>query len=699
MDSIYANGDPTKLSREGSGGTSKETMNTFSAQPGTSKHRAPAKMCRECQEVIQKVLRISASSQSSPAKHHETYTAVKLAAKNGCAVCSLFLRKFTIFQETEPQRNELSAWISGNKSSFTWRMSIPRSSGDPATPKATHEQDGDQDPKGRDCFNAVVQGILTTSQSKIRYYLKVYRLTKTFVHCIGLDYDSTPPNTRDALAICKWWFQNCCDTHSTCDPSPTSSVRASLAKPRFLSVSNGEFRLCSAEEVQSNSQYAALSHCWGSLKFTTLTKSNLDSFRNHIPPAALPKTFRNAVDICRYLGIPYLWIDSLCIIQDSEEDWAIQSALMAQIYGDCDLNIAATSAPNGSVGCFFDRPNQWLVQVSSISEGKTWTYDILPVPLVDAKDDLLATRGWVVQERYLSKRTLHFTSTQIFWECNGGSVCETCPHGYPDAGSTSTYRDFDRKRRYTVRSDWMGLLTLYLSTKLTKSSDRLIAMEGLTRTIQSISNDRYVAGMWVEWIDKQLAWFCHDFRPDPSAKAPSWSWASGSGEISGTLLGFSGESDYHKSTHIALYDIQVEYESQNTFRGVNSALIRLSCTHLFHALLQPSQDLSSTRYNVDFGVQRDFDDIYVNLDFVDASQRGQVIPVYVLVITETCGLFIQPTNRSNGQFIRIGSYMTLGHSYIEALSPKNCVGKLQPGIFSDIIVNKDSTKLYIIDLV
>ncbi|KAM0253650.1 hypothetical protein ACHAQJ_007162 [Trichoderma viride] len=480
--------------------------------------------------------------------------------------------------------------------------------GDLATPQAIHEHDGDQDPKGRDCFDAVIHAIRTTLPS--------------------FDYDSAPPNTRDALTVCKVWFQNCRDSHSTCDPSQTSSVKASLAKPRFILVSNGELRLCLGEEVPSNIQYAALSHCWGSLKFTTLMKSNLDSFRKHIPLAALPKTFQDTIDICRYLDIPYLWIDSLCIIQDSEEDWTIQSALMAQIYGDCDLNIAATSAPNGSVGCFFDRPNQWLVQVSSTLEDKTWTYDLLPVPLVDAKEDLLATRGWVVQERYLSKRTLHFTSTQVFWECDGGSVCETCPRGYPEAGSTSVYRDFDRKRRYTVRSDWMELLTRYSSTKLTKSSDLLIAIEGLTRTIQSISNDRYVAGMWVEWIDKQLAWYCHDFKPDPSAKAPSWSWASGVGKISGTLLGFSGsESDYQKSTHIALYDLQVEYESENTFRGVKSALLRLSCTYLFSALLQPSQDLSSTHYTVNFGVQQDFDDIYVNLDFVNASQKGQVIPV------------------------------------------------------------------------
>jgi hypothetical protein len=171
MDSIHhANSNPSTLPREGSGGSSMESMNDFSAQLGTSKYRAPVTMCAECQGIIQEILRISASAQSFPAKHHETYTAVKLAAQNGCAACSLFLRKFTTIQETEPRRSELSAWISGNKSSFTWRMSIPIMDGDPTTPEAAHEHDGDQNPKVRDCFNAVIQGILTTSQSKICYH-------------------------------------------------------------------------------------------------------------------------------------------------------------------------------------------------------------------------------------------------------------------------------------------------------------------------------------------------------------------------------------------------------------------------------------------------------------------------------------------------------------------------------------------------
>ncbi|PTB37062.1 hypothetical protein M441DRAFT_149454, partial [Trichoderma asperellum CBS 433.97] len=84
----------------------------------------------------------------------------------------------------------------------------------------------------------------------------------------------------------------------------------------------------------------------------------------------LPKTFQDTINICEWLGASYFWVDSSSIIQDSKEDQTIPSALMTQIYGNCNLTIAATSATNGSVGCFCDRLN---AQVLSISEARIRT--------------------------------------------------------------------------------------------------------------------------------------------------------------------------------------------------------------------------------------------------------------------------------------------------------------------------------------
>ena len=91
---------------------------------------------------------------------------------------------------------------------------------------------------------------------------------------------------------------------------------------RLIDVSDEQPKLCLSENIEPDTSYVALSHCWGSLDFLTLKKSNIKIFQNQIPDLALTKTFRDAVHITQYLGFRYLWIDSLCIIQDDTADWA-----------------------------------------------------------------------------------------------------------------------------------------------------------------------------------------------------------------------------------------------------------------------------------------------------------------------------------------------------------------------------------------
>ena len=105
--------------------------------------------------------------------------------------------------------------------------------------------------------------------------LVVSRLTWT-----ALCYDSPEPTTSDALPLCKKWLQNCLTTHKSCRPSkwplPTSLVN----------IGGDEPRLCLSSEL-NECPYATLSHCWGSLRFTTLTNENIDQFRRKIPSTAM----------------------------------------------------------------------------------------------------------------------------------------------------------------------------------------------------------------------------------------------------------------------------------------------------------------------------------------------------------------------------------------------------------------------------
>ena len=127
---------------------------------------------------------------------------------------------------------------------------------------------------------------------------------------------------------------------------------------RLIAVNESPIHLVTLGESRAIPRYATLSHSWGKQEFLTLTKALLDSFMVEIPITELTKTFQDAIFITRRLGFDYLWIDSLCIIQDSVEDWEAESFLMSNVYGGSTLNIAAASAIDGSKGCFPELPPQ-----------------------------------------------------------------------------------------------------------------------------------------------------------------------------------------------------------------------------------------------------------------------------------------------------------------------------------------------------
>ncbi|ORY18391.1 heterokaryon incompatibility protein-domain-containing protein [Clohesyomyces aquaticus] len=158
--------------------------------------------------------------------------------------------------------------------------------------------------------------------------------------------------------------------------------------------------------------YLCLSHCWGPNKFLRTTKSSIRQFGEDIPWSSLTKTFQDAIHLTFRLGFKYIWIDSLCIIQDSIDDWRHEGSKMSSIYSNSFLTIAASRAFEGSQGlhCEQDAP---LVPKSKSIQNSTgedfniyWrnvksgiNHNISRLPLLQ--------RGWVLQERILSPRMLH----------------------------------------------------------------------------------------------------------------------------------------------------------------------------------------------------------------------------------------------------------------------------------------------------
>ena len=275
----------------------------------------------------------------------------------------------------------------------------------------------------------------------------------------------------------------------------------------------------------------------------------------------LPKTFQEAIAITRRLNQQFLWIDSLCIIQDSASDWQVESATMEFVYRFSLLNIAATASSNGTEGCFRER-NPLLAQICIVenvewtwSSGKHYLYNSMFWSM-GMKYAPLNNRAWAVQERVLAPRILHFGENQLYWECNQKDACETFPASlpqrmiqeYPRFKSQQSAYDGTRLRCFS--EDWLGLLKHdkslnsydswsnivleYTRCDLTMGSDKLVAISGVVQMIRRMLKDEYLAGLWRKWLPYHLLWYKEkpaDTGRSVIYRAPTWSWASVDGEV------------------------------------------------------------------------------------------------------------------------------------------------------------------------
>lgn len=226
----------------------------------------------------------------------------------------------------------------------------------------------------------------------------------------------------------------CSGGHAICPPV----VKSPFPK-RILALekrSGPEPLVKVVEKDSAQGIYATLSHCWGSELPCVMTVGNRINRLRGIPWVELPQTFQDAIQYCLELGIFYLWIDALCILQDDREDWQIESAKMADIYQNSYLTLAATSSDNGSTGCFskqsmaYQHDERQLEvqstagQVYQILVRQQLSHWVVPATSLSKRENPLLSRGWAFQERVLSPRVLHFCKQELVWECGQDTVCE-----------------------------------------------------------------------------------------------------------------------------------------------------------------------------------------------------------------------------------------------------------------------------------
>lgn len=170
-----------------------------------------------------------------------------------------------------------------------------------------------------------------------------------------------------------------------------------------------------------------------------------------IPRHELPQKFCDAIDFARALGYSHIWIDSLCIIQDSDQDWEEQSSLVGDGYSNAYLNIAASALPDSSGSLIQNRfyhaanyrtgesvkmplnsytkwvRNKDFVKCSitiryAMDHAHAYVYDKAEIGRY--QEEPLLGRAWVFQERILSRRNVYITSSEVIWECRSGFSCE-----------------------------------------------------------------------------------------------------------------------------------------------------------------------------------------------------------------------------------------------------------------------------------
>ncbi|KAH7044518.1 heterokaryon incompatibility protein-domain-containing protein [Macrophomina phaseolina] len=407
------------------------------------------------------------------------------------------------------------------------------------------------------------------------------RYTTSFAE---LDFGS-----QECLDQLNGWIAKCALDHQECCTFRTFAPKRLL---RITTNENGRslrLQQTTRFEKLAGKKYAALSYCWGSYRRIMLTEATFSSMLLGVPLLELPKTYQDAVTICIHLGIEYLWIDSLCILQDSSSDWDEQAAEMASIYEHAYITIAASHARDAEEGILVERRRsskriprteegtaQMFVRRSIRgSEMETlhelYTHKDLYMDSLKRNmhaDTLcpLMTRAWPMQERFLSTRIVHFTPLAMIFECREGQICECCDKGsrglatlgVPLSRALLTY--FSQELGPDdcgLQMSWYHAVAAYSSLGMTKPEDKLPAFSGLAKHFKDnawptsaarklwnhvwssagglVESPAYYAGLWSSFLPLDLLWSTRGSDPAASRPsnyaAPSWSWASVAGTI------------------------------------------------------------------------------------------------------------------------------------------------------------------------
>jgi hypothetical protein len=522
------------------------------------------------------------------------------------------------------------------------------------------------------------------------------------------------------------WLRECLARHPAC--VPTRGIKRLPRRLLFVGNDNADTtpRLVETTSSQPDLRYMTLSHSWGTQRIFQLTTDNYAALLLQIPVSHLQQVFRDAISVTRKAAVEYLWIDSLCIIQDSVEDWRHESMNMGMIYSGAVCNIAATGFTDGLNGLFVKRDATLAMPIHvhlnadiTACDGAIFAqgdYHLVDSFLwVDGVEHApLNKRGWVVQERFLSPRVMHFGSRQSFWECRTLEASEAFPEGLPREVFTSKVKKsihIDHRKpekigdsnRWNVNR-WPTAVMAYSRSKLTFKSDKMIAIAGLAKSLQHPFMGSYLGGMWSNFLLSHLTWSTVPFELGrrPSAyRCPSWSWASVDTGVDMPLV--PSGLDLRRLFLASVCEAEITPLDSDRFGTLRAGWIRVLCPLLCVKLIQgentatetsPTAEaihISFTTLSIQMDVQDDHSDEFTEaltvskalkvINFRDDGFTSSPEGVHDFLIAiekrtgdtssitglRLKGLLVRPTLRRRGEFERVGMFNSESLEAIELL--------------------------------
>ncbi|KAH9205286.1 hypothetical protein DL95DRAFT_348558, partial [Leptodontidium sp. 2 PMI_412] len=467
---------------------------------------------------------------------------------------------------------------------------------------------------------------------------------------VQLGFPKLPdPGSLIHVEVLRQWIQDCDDTHQCLQSQdvpflPTRLLyvgKHSSEQPRLI---------CKTQNLSKGTKYLALSHRWGSHqkegevdplagKIVCTYKRNIDEIENGVDESNFPPKYQDAIKIARGLKVDYLWIDSLCIIQrdgsdpfDQGEDWKAESERMEQVYRSAYLTIAASCAGSPQDRFLKTRPKRQCVAMHMDT-----AFYYLCDPIDDFSKDVeqgeLNKRGWVLQERALSRRTIYFTGKQTYWECGEGVRCETLTKTknskaslLGDANFPYSIPNYVKGKKIVLYQD---LYERYSKLALSFNSDRPVAIRGLEKRLARALDSQGRFGVLDIYLRRGLLWQRDkatleriDFSGNPEQEPiPSWSWMAYAGGIRYMNVPLGG-------AEWAEWEQDIVYSWKNG-RNDNNAVLELEVLVRDLKDIKPGALIFRDEPSRDFGFP--FKCVIVGSSNASNQSKGQVY--YVLIVT------------------------------------------------------------------